>query len=289
MQQNEILNGIQEIMVMGDLPTPRPTYVLNRGLYDAPGERVEPSTPKAILDFPATLPRDRRGLASWLFDEDNPLTARVFVNRIWQMHFGKGLVRTTDDFGNQGASPSHARLLDWLAVEFRESGWDIKQLHRLIMQSATYQRSPVSSPALNEIDPTNELFARGAGFRLPAEMIRDNALAVSGLLSPRIGGPSVYPYQPEGLWDELSTKHWRYTYLQEPGEGLYRRSLYSVWKRTSPPPSMLIFDAPDRSALYGRTPTDQHPIAGACTPQRPPVCRSRSRTGRKPALQASAG
>ena len=163
------------------------------------------------------------------------------------MHFGRGLVSTPDDFGNQGEQPLHPELLDWLAVDFRDSGWDLKHLHKRIMTSDTYQQASYMTPEALERDPENELLARGPSFRLPAEMIRDNALAISCLLVDHQGGESVYPYQPEGLWDDLSTKGWRYRYLQEPGEGLYRRSLYTIWKRTAPPPSMLIFDAPDRS------------------------------------------
>lgn len=253
---NARLTQVQEIMVMGDLPSPRPTYVLNRGLYDAPADEVKPGTPSAILPFAPNLPPNRLGLARWLFQENNPLTARVMVNRIWQMHFGNALVSTMDDFGNQGATPTHPELLDWMANDFRSSGWDLKQLHKRIMMSRVYQQSSVITPDLLERDPDNTLLARGPSFRLPAEMIRDNALAISGLLTAKIGGPSVYPYQPEGLWDELSTKGWRYRYLQESGEGLYRRSLYTTWKRTAPPPSMLLFDAPDRSfCTVDRQPT----------------------------------
>lgn len=244
---NDLLNTVPEIMVMGDLPETRETHVLERGLYDAPGESVVPSTPAAVLAFNKEYQQNRIGLTDWLFDENNPLTARVIVNRVWQMHFGRGLVSTTDDFGNQGAQPSHPELLDWLAVWFRASNWDIKALHRLIIHSSTYQQSSVMRDSLLNADPENIFLARGPAFRLSAEMIRDNALAISGLLSSRLGGESVYPYQPAGLWDELTTKSWRYPYKQEPGEGLYRRSLYTIWKRTAPPPSMLIFDAPDRS------------------------------------------
>lgn len=241
-----IIDTIPEIMVMGDLPQPRPTFVLDRGMYDAPTEEVFPDVIKAVLPFKKELPRNRLGLARWLFDPDNPLTARVYVNRLWQMHFGKGLVGSSDDFGNQGDLPSHPKLLDWLAVEFRESGWDIKKMHKCMLMSETYrQRSEVQQELL-EIDTDNVLLARGPSYRMTAEMIRDNALAISGLLSNRIGGSSAYPYQPEGLWDEISNKGWRYKYLQEPGEGLYRRSLYTIWKRTSPPPSMLIFDVGER-------------------------------------------
>lgn len=243
---NRLMNSIPEIMVMGDLDEPRPTYVLERGVYDARGEEVAPGVPEAVLPFDEQLPSNRYGLSRWLFDKDNPLTARVYVNRIWQLYFGQGIVKTSDDFGNQGALPTHPKLLDWLAVTFIESGWDIKALHKLIVMSATYQQSSVVTPALAERDPENLLLARGSRYRLPAEMIRDNALAISGLLVDKIGGKSTYPYQPEGLWDEISDKSWRYKYMQEPGEGLYRRSLYTIRKRSSPPPSMQIFDAPDR-------------------------------------------
>ncbi len=241
------LEPINEIMVLGDLPEPRPTYVLDRGMYDAPTEEVQPDVPEAIMPFSEDLPKNRLGLSKWLFDKNNPLTSRVFVNRLWQMHFGRGLVASSDDFGNQGSLPSHPELLDWLAVEFMESDWDIKQMHKLMVMSATYQQSSEVRPELLEIDTDNMLLARGPSMRMTAEMVRDNALAISGLLASKIGGPSVYPYQPEGLWDEISNKPWRYKYKQEPGEGLYRRSLYTIWKRTSAPPSMMIFDVGDRS------------------------------------------
>ena len=242
----KITDPIQEIMVLGDLPEPRPTYILDRGMYDSPTEEVFPGIIDAVLPFNDSLPKNRLGLTKWLFDPDHPLTARVFVNRLWQMHFGKGLVSTSDDFGNQGSLPSHPELLDWLAVEFKESGWDIKKIHKHIVMSATYRQSSKVNQELLDIDADNTLLARGPSFRMTAEMVRDNALSISGLLSKKIGGPSVYPYQPEGLWDEISNKPWRYRYLQEPGEGLYRRSLYTIWKRTSAPPSMLIFDVGER-------------------------------------------
>lgn len=241
-----LIDTIPEIMVMGDLSKPRPTFILDRGMYDAPTEEVFPNIPQAILPFDESLPRNRLGLAKWLFDPEHPLTARVYVNRLWQMHFGKGLVASSDDFGNQGDLPSHPELLDWLAVTFQESGWDIKKMHKRIVMSATYQQSSKVNKELLDIDTDNILLARGPSFRMTAEMVRDNALAISGLLSSKIGGPSVYPYQPEGIWDEISNKGWRYKYLQEPGEGLYRRSLYTIWKRTSAPPSMLIFDVGER-------------------------------------------
>lgn len=251
---------IKEIMVMGDLEEPRPTFILDRGMYNAPTEQVEPGIPETVLPYDEKLPKNRLGLAKWFFDPKNPLTARVFVNRIWQMHFGKGLVVTSDDFGNQGSMPTHPELLDWLAVQFRESGWDIKKMHKLIVMSATYQQSSKYSPELLEKDPDNLLLARGPSFRMTAEMVRDNALAISGLLVHNTSSKSAYPYQPEGLWDEISTKSWRYKYLQEPGEGLYRRSLYTIWKRTSGPPSMMIFDVGDRAECKVRRTETSTPL-----------------------------
>ncbi|MEM6801123.1 MAG: DUF1553 domain-containing protein [Bacteroidota bacterium] len=244
---NELVNSIPEIMVMKDLPAYRKTFVLNRGVYDEHGEEVFPTTPVSVLAFSDEYPKNRKGLSQWLFHPDNPLTARVMVNRVWEMHFGKGLVKTQEDFGNQGALPSHPELLDHLASWFQESGWDLKALHAYILSSNTYQLSSKILPRALEIDPENIYLARGERMRLSAEMIRDNALALSGLLVEKLGGPSVYPYQPLGLWDEISNKHWRYPYLQKAGDGLYRRSIYTIWKRTAPPPSMLIFDANDRS------------------------------------------
>ena len=251
---------IKEIMVMGDLEEPRPTFILDRGMYNAPTDQVEPGIPETVLPYDKKLPKNRLGLAKWFFDPKNPLTARVFINRVWQMHFGKGLVVTSDDFGNQGSMPSHPELLDWLAVQFRESGWDIKKMHKLIVMSATYQQSSKYSPELLEKDPDNLLLARGPSFRMTAEMVRDNALAISGLLVHNTSSESAYPYQPEGLWDEISTKSWRYKYLQEPGDGLYRRSLYTIWKRTSGPPSMMIFDVGDRAECKVRRTETSTPL-----------------------------
>ena len=241
----KIIDPIPELMIMGDIKSSRPTYVLNRGIYDDIGEEVFPNTPKVILEFDKNLPKNRLGLSQWLFDPNNPLTARVFVNRIWQMHFGKGLTITTDDLGNQGRLPSHPQLLDWLSNYFMENNWDIKKLHKKILSSATFQQESKMREDLANIDPENFLLGRGPAYRMSAEMVRDNALKVSGLLVPKIGGKSVYPYQPDGLWD-LSDKKWRYRYKHDKGEGLYRRSLYTFWKRSAPPPSMLIFDTPNR-------------------------------------------
>lgn len=241
----ETIDPIPELMIMGDMKSPRPTYVLNRGVYDDIGEEVFPNTPEVILEFDKNLPKNRLGLSQWLFDSRNPLTARVFVNRIWQMHFGKGLTTSSDDFGNQGSLPSHPQLLDWLSNYFKENNWDIKKLHKKILSSSTFQQESRIREDLANIDPDNFLLGRGPTYRMSAEMVRDNALKVSGLLVSKIGGKSVFPYQPDGLWD-LSDKKWRYRYKHDKGEGLYRRSLYTFWKRSAPPPSMLIFDTPNR-------------------------------------------
>lgn len=254
---NTLFNSIPEIMVMGDLPEPRPTFILDRGNYDSPSKAVEPVGPARILPYDPSLPPNRLGLTQWLFDKQHPLTARVIVNRVWQLHFGTGLVKTTEDFGNQGELPSHPALLDYLSVWLIENDWDLKALHKKILSSATFQQDSRIRPELADIDSDNRLLARGARFKLAAEMIRDNALAISGLLVEEVGGNSAYPYQPAGLWDEITNKGWRYRYLQEPGPGLYRRSLYSIWKRTSPPPSMLIFDVGNRDVCtVRRKPTD---------------------------------
>lgn len=243
----QLYDSTKEVMVMGDLKTPRTTHVLLRGVYDSYGEVVQPNTPKAILSYPKELPQNRLGLARWLFLPQHPLTARIAVNRLWEMYFGRGLVKTSDDFGNQGEMPSHPGLLDYLAVKYREEGWNTKQLQKYIVMSATYRQQSVITPELHEKDPANILLARSSRYKMPAEMIRDNALSISGLLSAKIGGPSVYPYQPTGLWEALSDKSWRYVYRQSTGEDLFRRSIYTIVKRSSPPPFMLIFDAPDRN------------------------------------------
>jgi hypothetical protein len=183
----------------------------------------------------------------WLFDERNPLTSRVAVNRIWQLVFGKGIVKTSDDFGNQGDIPLHQELLDHLAVWYRENGWDTKALMRYIFMSKTYQQSSIAAEGIEKHDPNNDFFTRNPRYRFPAELIRDNALSIAGLLSDKVGGPSVYPYQPEGLWDALSDKGWRYPYVFSEGEDRFRKSIYTIRKRTSVVPFLQIFDAPDRS------------------------------------------
>ena len=241
-EHNKAIDPVSEIMTMIELSKRRPTYVLKRGAYDDRGEQVSPDTPASILPFPEDTPKNRLGLARWLINPKNPLTARVAVNRYWQIFFNKGIVSTPEDFGSQGERPSHPLLLDWLAKRFIGSNWNQKEIIKLIVMSATYRQSSVPSLELLEKDPENRLFARGPKTRLTAEMIRDNALYVSGLLVDKVGGSSVKPYQPAGLWKEKSGR----TYEHDKGEGLYRRSLYTFWKRTSPPPSMMIFDAAKR-------------------------------------------
>ena len=252
--------AIPAVMVMQDLPQPRETHLLTRGEYDKPQEEViHADTPDSLLKFPGDAPRNRLGLAQWLVDPQHPLTARVAVNRWWSQYFGRGLVQTVEDFGSQGAWPSHPELLDWLATELVQSGWDVKALQRLIVTSATYrQTSDVPSESYAK-DPENRLLARASRFRLSGEFIRDQALAVSGLLVPTIGGPSVMPYQPAGLWEDVSVER-KYKYTPDTGPGLYRRGMYTFWKRTSPPPAMTTFDAPDRESCVARRARTNTPL-----------------------------
>jgi mono/diheme cytochrome c family protein len=239
---------IPTALVMEELATPRKTFILLRGDYTALGEEVAAGTPAVLPPMADDLPRNRLGLAKWLMAPENPLTARVTVNRYWQSIFGSGLVVTVDDFGAQGSQPSHPDLLDWLAVEFRESGWNVKQLMKTLVMSATYRQSSVISPALYERDPQNRLLARGSRYRLQAEFIRDQALAAARLLQTHVGGPSVKPYHPPGLYEQVVNQkdNPSATYQQGKGNDLYRRSLYTYWKRSVPHPAMLAFDAPFR-------------------------------------------
>ena len=253
--------------VMQEIPDKEPeAHVLYRGLYDQPRDRVAANTPSALHPMLASWPRNRMGLAKWLVDEANPLTGRVIVNRYWQEVFGAGLVRTSDDFGSQGEPPSHPELLDWLAVEFRESGWDIKQFFRTLVTSSTYRQSAQTTAEKLEKDPRNRLLARGPTFRMDAEMIRDYALAASGLLVRKIGGPSVKPYQPQGVWERVampaSNTHF---YKQESGAKLYRRSLYTFWKRSAPPASMELFNAPTREHATVRRERTNTPLQALVT------------------------
>ena len=243
-QEGALVDAVPEIAVMSELDSPRPTFVLERGQYDAPGEAVGRQVPESILRWNEAWPQNRLGLARWLTDAAHPLTARVAANRVWKNHFGRGLVATPNDFGNQGQPPTHPGLLDWLARRLMDSGWDLKALHKAVVMSRTYRQSSSAAMALITEDPHNTKLARGPRHRLAAEAIRDQALAVSGLMHPLIGGPSVKPYQPARLWEESGVAGGGSA--EDRGEKLYRRSLYTFWKRTLPPPSMSLFDAPSR-------------------------------------------
>jgi hypothetical protein len=235
------------VSVMGDSEAYRKTYILRRGNYDAHGDEVLPGTPKAIMPFSSKYPQNRLGLAEWMFNKDNPLTARVYVNQLWQEFFGRGIVKTLGDFGRQGDLPTNVELLDWLAVDFRDHGWNIKRLVKQMVMSATYRESAVISPEKLKTDPENILLSRGPRYRLPAEFIRDEVLASSGLLNRTIGGPSVNPYQPPGLWENATSGRGQLaSYRQVHGPGLYRRGMYTLIKRTVPPVEMAIFDASNR-------------------------------------------
>jgi hypothetical protein len=257
LERETLVAAFPTVMVMGEREEPRVTHILNRGVYDAPGEAVQPGVPAALGALPADAPKNRLALGRWLVGRENPLTARVAVNRLWQMLFGTGIVETVEDFGSQGQWPSHPELLDWLAVEFMDSGWDVKGILRTIATSATYRQESAVTPELMEKDPENRLLARGPRVRLPAESVRDQALAIAGLLHESLGGPSVKPYQPAGLWTELS--NWA-EYERDKGDGLYRRSLYTFWKRTIAPPSMLAFDAAPRETCIVRETRTNTPL-----------------------------
>jgi hypothetical protein len=264
-RRDAFATSLPTVMVMQDMPTPRESHVLIRGAYDRPGEKVAPALPGVLTPpSPSAYPPNRLGLARWLVDPSNPLLARVTVNRFWQQYFGTGIVKTVEDFGSQGEPPSHPELLDWLATQFVQSAWDVKALQKTIVMSATYQQSSKVSPALLEKDPANRLLARGPDVRLTAEMIRDQALSIAGLLVDRIGGPSVKPYQPEGLWNEVGSEKGNGEngngYVQDHGENLYRRSLYTFWKRTVPPPSMANFDASSRESHVVRVNATDTPL-----------------------------
>lgn len=248
--------ALRTVMVMEEREEPQDTFVLTRGQYDQHGAKVSRKTPSILPPAPVGSPANRLGVARWLVQPTHPLTARVAVNRYWQMLFGTGIVATQEDFGTQGERPSHPGLLDWLAVEFVESGWKVKSLFRSIVMSSTYRQSSRATADLVERDPQNRLLARGPRHRLPAELIRDQALAVSGLLVGQIGGPSVRPYQPPGLWAESANG----TYQPDSGGMLYRRSIYTYWKRSVPPPNMLTFDAPNRETCTVRRQRTNTPL-----------------------------
>ena len=257
--ENETVSLLPQVLVMGDLPKPRPTYVLVRGNYEDHGEQVPPRGLNSVLGWKPAWPKNRIGLAQWLFDAGNPLTSRVYVNRAWQSHFGRGLVETSEDFGSQGSLPTNPELLDYLAVTFRESGWDIKRLHKLIVMSGTYRQQSDATEELLQKDPNNLYLARFTRIRMPAEMVRDQALAASGLLVRKIGGPSVYPYQPRNMWDGFN----QYDYPTPdvvPADAHHRRSMYSFVKRNAPHPNMATFDLPDRGGATARRRTSNSPL-----------------------------
>ncbi|HEY4313852.1 MAG TPA: PSD1 and planctomycete cytochrome C domain-containing protein [Pirellulales bacterium] len=277
----QLEKAIPSSMVMQEMEKPRDTFMLERGQYDKRGEQVTPGVPAALPPLPSGAPANRLGLARWLVDRSHPLVPRVAVNRYWQLFFGTGLVKTAEDFGSQGEQPSHPELMDWLAAQFRDGSvsltdtassgapdagpWDVKALCRLIVTSATYRQSSHARPDLAARDPDNRLLGRAPRARLIAEFIRDQALAVSGLLNDQIGGASVSPYQPPGLWEELAFradgKNWTaQTYTQSHGPELYRRTMYTFWKRTSPPPTLITFDAPDRETCTVRRATTNTPL-----------------------------
>ncbi len=262
-QKADVDKSILSVMVMMELGKPRDTFVLARGDYRNKTDKVSPGVPAVLPPLPKGLGENNRlTLARWLVNPNHPLTARVAVNRYWQMYFGLGLVKTSEDFGVQGEMPSNPELLDWLATEFVRAGWEVKAMQRLIVTSATYRQSSKVTPQLLEKDPENRLLARGPRGRLQAESIRDNALAISGLLDTRIGGKSVKPYQPAGLWEELAFGDGfsEQTYVQSHGADLYRRSMYTFWKRTAAPAQMVAFDAPDREKCLVRRLTTNTPL-----------------------------
>jgi hypothetical protein len=261
-RKEDLVKTIPTAMVMADLKKPRETFVLARGDYRNQTEKVQPGVPAVLPPLPEGAPLDRLTLAKWLVDPSHPLTARVAVNRYWQTYFGYGIVKTQEDFGVQGEPPTHPELLDWLATEFVRTGWDVRAMQRLIVTSATYRQTSKTTPQLTERDPENRLLARGPRVRMPAEMIRDTALAASGLLNDAIGGPSVLPYQPKGIWEELAFGDGfsGQAYEQSHGPDLYRRGMYTLWKRTAPPASLATFDAPDREKCTARRAQTNTPL-----------------------------
>jgi len=286
-QRDDLDNSLPATMIMQELEKPRPAYLLKRGEYDKRGDEVQRGVPAILPPLPASQTTNRLDLARWLISPEHPLTARVNVNRFWQQFFGIGLVKTTADFGAQGEWPSHPELLDWLACELmnpcgkvenrkqkRERAqtfdsphaWDVKHLVRLIVTSAAYRQDSRVTPALYQTDPENRLLARGPRFRLDAEMIRDNALYVSGLLVEKAGGRSVRPYQPEGIWEAVGyTTSNTAKFTQDHGDALYRRSLYTFWKRTAPPPTLITFDAPSRERFCVRRERTDTPLQALVT------------------------
>ncbi len=265
-------------LIAQEMPTPRPTFILKRGLYDQKGDSVMRHIPPALGSFPAGARQDRLGLAEWLISPSNPLLARVYVNRIWQQHFGTGIVKTSEDFGSQGEWPVDQPLLDYLAVGFEQNGWSVKKLNRLIVTSAAFRQASRIVPVKLGKDPENRLISRGPRFRLDAEVIRDKALFAGGLLDEELGGKGFKPYQPDGLWegasDPASGTHF---YVRDKGKNIYRRSIYLFWKRTAPPPAMLTFDAPLRDTCIVRRSSTNTPLQ-ALTTENEPAFLEASRT-----------
>jgi hypothetical protein len=260
-QKTDFDNSIPTTLVMADMANARETFILVRGAYNKKADKVTAGVPAIFPPVPKDSPMNRLGMARWLVDPSHPMTARVTINRFWQQIFGTGIVKTAEDFGAQGQWPTHPELLDWLATEFVRTGWDVKGMIKLMVMSNTYQQSSQVSPELQQRDPGNELLARGPRFRFDAEVIRDSALAVSGLLVERVGGKSVKPYQPDGLWEAVGFVGSNTSkFTQDQGESLYRRSMYTFWKRTSPPPSMTTFDAPSRENCSVRRPRTNTPL-----------------------------
>jgi hypothetical protein len=260
-----LTSKIATTMVMHEMATPRKSFRLNRGQYNSPAEEVTAGIPAALPALPTGEAANRLTLARWLVSGNQPLTARVMVNRLWQMLYGVGIVKTSEDFGMQGQWPTHPELLDWLASEFVNSGWDVKHMIRLMVTSAAYRQRSAASADLVARDPENQLLARGARFRLPAELVRDLALASSGLLNDHIGGPSVKPYLPGDLWGELSHQKSNFKfsaqlYEQDHGKALYRRSMYTFWKRSVPSPNLNVFDAPSRETCIVRRERTNTPL-----------------------------
>ena len=254
---------VPSAMIMSEMKEkPREAFVLGRGDYRNKGEKVEPAVPSALPPLPAGAPANRLSLARWLVDPSHPLLTRVTVNRFWQNYFGTGLVKTSEDFGSQGEPPSHPELLDWLATELIRSNWDVKAIQKMIVMSATYRQSSRVTPELHERDPENRLLARMSRFRLQAELVRDSALAASGLLNAEVGGPSAFPYQPAGLWDEMAfgREFTAQKYTPSHGQDLYRRGMYTFWKRTVPPAELTTFDAPDREKCISRRAVTNTPL-----------------------------
>ncbi len=258
-EKKKVRESLPKTLVSVSRDQPRETHILKRGNWMNPGRKVGPAVPHFLPEMDSSKGRPTRlDLAKWLVRRDNPLTARVFVNRLWMLFFGEGLVRTPADLGTQGKLPTHPELLDWLAVEFMESGWDVKHMVRLMVTSSAYRQSSDATEEKRKADPKNKLVGRQGRFRLPAEMVRNNALAVAGMLSRKMGGPSVKPYQPDGYWKHLNFP--KRTYKESEGEDLYRRGLYTFWQRTFLHPAMKAFDAPNRQSCTVERPESNTPL-----------------------------